>query len=105
MDKEGAMHTCTQAGSSAFAGLKRYPGVMNERYISVEEKNAIAVVEALCKKHGCDFEIVDFAKLGFLAKLRLKRKGVKGFPTIFYKQKAFHGVPTEKDLERLVKHS
>ncbi|RLG91204.1 hypothetical protein DRO34_04420 [Candidatus Bathyarchaeota archaeon] len=104
VDKEGAMHACAQAGSSAFTGLKHYPGAMDERYISVEEKNAIAAVEAFCKKHGFDFEIIDFAKLGFLDKMKLKRKGVKTFPAILYGEKAFHGVPTEKDLERLVKH-
>ena len=102
VDKEGAQHACAQAGSSAFDDLKHYPGPMDERYISVEEKKAMATVEAFCEEHGLEFEVVDFAELGFLTKLRLKRKGIKDFPTVLYGEKSFCGIPTEEDLEKLV---
>ena len=102
VDKEGAMHACAQAGSSAFSGLKNYPGSMDDRYLSDEEKKAIAVVEKFCNKHNLEFEIVDTATRGFLTKLRLKAKGLMNFPSIAFKEKVVHGVPTEETLKELL---
>jgi glutaredoxin len=102
IDREGAIHACARAGSLPFEKMAHYPGDLNGHLLSVEEKNAIAAVEAFCKKNGYHFEIVDFAELNFLSKIKLKRKGVKTFPTISCGEKFLYGVPHEKELEELV---
>ena len=102
VDKEGAMHACAQAGSSAFSGLKHYHGSMDGRYLSDEEKKAIVVVEDFCNKNNLEFEIVDVATKGFLTKLKLKAKGLTNFPYISFKEEIVHGVPTEETLKELL---
>lgn len=103
VDKEGAMHACAQAGSSAFSGLKHYTGSMDDRYLSDEEREAITIVESYCKRNDMEFEIVDVAKKGFVTKIKLKAKGLTNFPTITFKEKVIHGVPTEEELKGLLK--
>jgi len=102
VDKEGAMHACAQAGNSAFSGLKHYPGPMDNRYLSDEEKNAILMVEDFCERNGCEFEVIDVAKCGFLTKMKMKTKGLMNFPAIAFKEKIIHGVPTEETLRELI---
>ena len=102
VDKEGAMHACAQAGSSAFSGLKNYPGSMENRYLSVEEKSAIVMVEDFCKRSGGEFEVIDVAGCGFLTKMKLKTKGLTNFPAITFKEKVIHGVPTEETLRKII---
>lgn len=104
VDKEGAQHACAQAGSTAFSGLKHYPGAMDNRYISEEEKKAIIAVENFCAKKGYEFEVVDLATAGFFTKIRLKAKGLMNFPAISYGEKIIHGVPTEDALAKLVEN-
>lgn len=103
VDKEGAQHACAQAGNTAFSGLKHYPGAMDNRYLSEEEKKAILTVENFCIKKGYEFEVVDLATTGFFTKLRSKAKGLMNFPAISYGGKVIHGVPTEEELIELVK--
>lgn len=103
VDKEGALHACAQAGNLPFDVMKHYPSSMNGNLISPEEKNTITSVETFCRKNGYQFEIVDFARLSFLSKIKLKRKGVKSFPTVSYGEKFLCSVPTEDDLNMLVK--
>lgn len=103
VDKEGAVHACAKAGSSAFSGLKHYPGSMDNRYLSDEEKKAIVVVEDFCNRHYREFETIDVATVGFLTKLKLKAKGLMNFPAIVFKEKVVHGVPTEERLKELLK--
>jgi len=102
VDKEGAMHACAQAGSSAFSGLKHYPGSMDNRYLSDEERKAIIAVEDFCNKHNLESETIDVATMGFLTKIKLKAKGLMNFPSIAFKEKVFHGVPTEEALQELL---
>jgi len=102
VDKEGAMHACAGAGSSAFSGLKHYPGSMDNRYLSDEEKKAIIAVEDFCKEYNLEFDIIDVATRGFLTKMKLKAKGLMNFPSITFKEKVFHGVPTEETLKELL---
>jgi len=102
IDKEGAMHACAQAGSSAFSGLKNYPGSMDNRYLSDEEKKAIITVEDFCNKHNLEFETIDVAIMGSLTQMKLKAKGLMNFPAIVFREKVFHGVPTEETLKELL---
>jgi glutaredoxin len=102
VDKEGAMHACAEAGSSAFSGLKNYPGFMDNRYLSDEERKAIIIVEDFCNKHSLEFETIDVATMGTLTKIKLKAKGLMNFPAIVFKEKVFHGVPTEETLKELL---
>jgi hypothetical protein len=102
VDKEGAQHVCAQAGSSAFAGLQHYAG-MSDRYLCDKEKAAISVVEEFCKTKGnLEVEIVDLATEGYLAKARIWLTGLRSLPAIAFGGIVIHGVPAEKDLEKLV---
>lgn len=103
IDKEGTQHGCARAGQMPFEALSKYPGEMDQRYLSVEEKNTINSVESFCNKNGLQSELVDIAKLSFLSKIRLRMKGIKATPTICYADRFFSGIPTESDLKELVK--
>jgi hypothetical protein len=102
VDKEGARHACARAGNLPFEGLKHYHGIGDDCITSSEERNAIAIVESFSRKNNYQYEVVDVAKLSFLSKLRLKRKGLKDFPTVSYGDKFYNGIPTEDDLEKLI---
>lgn len=102
VDKEGAQHTCAQAGSTAFSGLKRYPGSVDNRYLSDEERKAIISPENFCKKKGIEFEVIDLSTKGFFTKMKLRLKELTNLPTIVFQEKVIHGVPTEEALEKLV---
>ncbi len=102
VDKEGAMHACARAGNMPFEALRNYPGGMDGKLISSEEKSAIISVELFCKRNGYQFDIVDFAKLSFWSRRRL-RKDVKSFPAISCGERFLCAVPTEDDLRDLVK--
>jgi hypothetical protein len=102
VDKEGAQHACAQAGSTPFSGLKHYPGAMDDRYISEEEKKAIIAVENFCARKGYEFEVIDLATASFFTKIKLKARGLMNFPAVSYKGKVIHGVPTEGALIKLV---
>ena len=96
------MRACAQAGNSAFSGLKHYPGSMDNRYLSDEEKKTIIAVEDFCSKHNLGLEKIDVATMGFLTKIKLTAKGLMNFPSIAFKEKVFHGVPTEETLRELL---
>lgn len=102
VDKEGAKHACAHAGSSAFSGLRNYLGSMDNRYLADEEKKAIIIVEDFCNKHGLEFETIDVAMMGSLTRMKLKVKGLMSFPAIAFREKVFHGIPTEETLKELI---
>lgn len=102
VDKEGAQHACAQAGSTAFAGLRHFPGSMEDRYLSDSERRAIVAVEDFCRKKGLECEVVDLAGKGFLAKMRLRLRGLMRLPTVSFREKVVCGVPTEETLKKLV---
>lgn len=99
--KELNMHP-RAAGSTAFSGLRHYPGPMGNRYLSDKERNVILAVESFCKKKGVELEVIDLATKGFLTKIKFRVKGLMNFPTISFKEKVVHGVPTEETLKKLV---
>lgn len=101
VDKEGAIHACAQAGNMPFETLSHCPANVDAGLLSVEERTAIANVGLFCKENDHKFEIVDFARLSFISKLKLRRKGVKSFPTISVAGANFTGIPTEDVLEKL----
>ena len=102
VDFEGAKHACAQAGSSAFSGLKQYSGSMDDRYLSEEERKAIALVRQFSEENGLEFEIVDLANCGFVSKTKLFFKGIKKVPTIAFKGEKIAGLPTEENLKTLL---
>ena len=103
VDKEGAMHACAKAGNMPFETLRHYPRGVDESLIFNEQKSAVLSVESLCKNSGYDLEVVDFAKLSFLSKMKLRGKGVKSFPAISCGERFLCEVSTEDDLKELVK--
>ena len=102
LDKEGAQHACAQAGSKAFEGLKHLPGPTDNGYLSESERNAIIVVEDFCNKKGFECEVVDLARIGFLARIRLRLNGLSRLPAISFRERVACGVPNERTLEELL---
>jgi hypothetical protein len=103
VDIEGARHECARAADKAFSGLKNYPSLDGtSRFLSTEEQKAILLVSDFCRKKGYGFEIVDVGTKGFLKRVKLRRKGLTGFPAISYEEKIINGVPTHETLMALL---
>jgi hypothetical protein len=100
VDKEGAMHACAQAQKTAFQGLKRYSGLFGNRYLCDEDKEVLRRVEDFCKNNGLQYDIIDLGTTSFLARLKLRMKGVNA-PAICCGEKIIRGVPIEEDLKKL----
>jgi hypothetical protein len=101
VDKEGAQHACAQAQSTAFQSLARLSGLFGSNYLCDEDRETLIQVEEFCKNSHIKYAVVDMGKLPFIARLRLRMKGIKT-PTICYGSEKLQGVPCNKDLERLV---
>lgn len=103
VDIEGARHECARATDKAFSGLKNYPSLDGtSRFLSTEEQKAILSVSDFCRKKGYSFEIVDVGTKGFIAKVKLRRKGLTDFPAISYQERIITGVPTHEALTALL---
>ena len=100
VDKEGAMHACAQAQKTAFQGLEQRSSLLGNRYLCDEDKEALMRVEDFCKNNGLQYNIIDLGTMSFLARLRLRMKGVNA-PAICYGEKMLYGVPSEEDLKKL----
>jgi len=101
VDKEGAMHACARAQKTAFQGLERFSGLGN-RYISDEQREVLMQVEDFCKNNGLDYKIIDLGTISFLARLKLKMKGLET-PAVSCGEKIIYGLPSEEDLKELLK--
>lgn len=101
VDKEGALHACAQAQKTAFQGLERFSSLGN-RYLSDEQRGVLMRVEDSCKNNGLECEIIDLGTMSFLARLKLKMKGLKN-PAVSCGEKIVYGVPGEEDFKELLK--
>lgn len=101
IDKEGARHACADAQGTAFQGLQRVAGILGKRYLSDEERKVLMQVEGFCKNNGLEYEIIDLGTMSFLARLRLRMKGVRA-PAVCCGEKMVLGVPCEEDFEMLL---
>jgi hypothetical protein len=61
-------------------------------------------VEDFCKNNGLEYNIVDLGIMSFLARLRLRMKGVN-VPAICCGEKIICGVPSEEDLKKLLRRN
>jgi hypothetical protein len=102
VDKEGAMHACAQAQKTAFQGLERFSAIGGNRYLSEEERDFLRRVETFCKGNGLEFEVADLGTMSFLARLKMKMKGVRT-PAVCCGEKIVYGVPGEELLRELLK--
>ena len=100
VDKEGAMHACAQAQKTAFQGLGQRSGLLGNRYLCSEDEQVLVRVEDFCKSNGLEYSVVDLGTLGFLARLRLRMKGVNA-PAVCCGEKTLYGVPSGEDLKKL----
>jgi hypothetical protein len=103
VDKEGAMHACAQAQTTAFQGLGRLAGLFGKRYLSDEEREFLMLVEDFCRGNRLEYEIIDLGTLSFLARMELRLKGVKT-PAICCEGKTLCGIPRKEDLKELLKN-
>ena len=102
VDKEGAMHACAQAQKTAFQGLEQFSSLFGNRYLCDEDREVLMHVEDFCKNNGLKYNIVDLGTISFLARLRLRMKGVKA-PALCCGEKILYGVPSEEDLKKLLR--
>ena len=104
VDKEGAMHACAQAQKTAFQGLEQRSSLLGNRYLCDEDREVLMRVEDFCKNNGLEYNIIDLGTTSFLARLRLRMKGVNS-PAICCGEKIICGVPSEEDLKRLLRRN
>lgn len=103
VDKEGAMHACANAQAIAFQELGRLAGLFGNRYLSDEEREFLRLVEDFCNGNRLEYEIIDLGTLSFLAKMKLRLKGVKT-PAICCEGKTVCGIAHGEDLKELLKN-
>jgi hypothetical protein len=104
VDKEGAMHACAQAQKTAFQGLEQRSSLLGNRYLCDEDREVLMRVEDFCKNNGLEYNIIDLGTTSFLARLRLRMKGVNS-PAICCGEKIICGVPSEEDLKKLLRRN
>jgi hypothetical protein len=102
IDKEGAMHACAQAQSTAFQGLAHHAGLFGKRCLTDEDREFLMRIDDFCRKNALEYEVVDIGRMSFLAKLGLRLKGVKT-PAICSGEKVLCGIPSEEDMKKLLK--
>ena len=102
VDKEGAMHACAQAQKTAFQGLEQRSSLLGNRYLRDKDEKVLMRVEDFCKNNGLEYNIIDLGTTSFLARLRLRMKGVNA-PAICCGEKIICGVPSEEDLKKLLR--
>jgi len=102
IDKEGAMHACAQAQKTAFQGLEHHAGLFGKRYLSDEDREVLMRIDGFCRNNGLEYEVVDVGRMSSVAKLGLRRKGVKT-PAICAGDKTLCGIPSDEDLKKLLK--
>ena len=102
VDKEGAMHACAQAQRTAFEGLGQRGSLLGDRYLRSGDEQVLMNVEDFCKNNGLKYDIVDLGTMSFLARLRLRIKGVNA-PAIRCGERMLYGVPSEEDLEKFLR--
>jgi len=105
VDKEGAMHACgaALAHANAFQGLERHAGLFGDRCLSDEDRDVLMRVESFCKNNRLEYEVVDVGKMSFLAKLGLRRKGIRT-PAVCAGEKTLCGIVSDEDMNRLLTH-
>jgi hypothetical protein len=102
VDKEGAMHACAQAQKTAFQGLGQRSSLLGNRYLCNEDEEVLMRVEDFCKNNGLEYNIIDLGTMSFLARLRLRIKGVNA-PAICCGEKILYGGPSEEDLKKFLR--
>lgn len=59
-------------------------------------------VEDFCKNNGLEYDIIDLGTMSFLARLRMRMKGVNA-PAVRCGEKILCGVSSEEDLKKLLR--
>lgn len=101
VDKEGAMHACAQAQTTAFQGLGKVSSLLGNRYLTDEEREFLTRVEDFCINHRLEYETIDLGSKSFLARMALRLKGVRT-PAIFCEGQRLYGIPRDEDLRALL---
>jgi hypothetical protein len=101
IDKEGAMHACAQAQKTAFQGLEHHAGLFGQRFLPDEDREVLMRIENFCKNNALEYEVVDVGSMSFLAKLALRRKGIKT-PAVCAGEKTRCGIPSDEDMKKLL---
>lgn len=101
IDKEGAMHACAQAQKTAFQGLEHHADLFGKRYLSDEDREVLMRIDNFCKNNALEYEVVDVGRLSFLAKLGLRKKGIRT-PAICVGEKTLCGIPSDEDMKKFL---
>lgn len=100
VDMDSIQHPCSQAGERAFEGLRDLPA-RSSGFLSDEEKKAVDLVDQFSRENELDFEIIDLANKGLIAKMKFFLKGWKT-PVITFKGETIEGFATKEELEALL---
>lgn len=100
VDMKSIEHPCSQAGERAFEGLKNLPA-RSSGFLSDEEIKAVNLVQQFSRENGLEFETMDLANVGLIAKMKFYLKGWKT-PVITFRGKIIKGLPTKEELEPLL---
>ena len=101
IDKEGAMHACSQAQKTAFQGLEHHAGLFGKRCLADDDREVLMRIDNFCKNNALEYEVVDIGNMSFLARLGLRMKGVKT-PAICSGEKTLCGIPSDEDMKKLL---
>ena len=101
VDKEGAMHACAQAQKTAFQGLEHHADLFGRRFLSDEDREVLMRIDIFCKKNALEYEVVDVGRMSFLAKLGLRKKGIKT-PAICLGERTLCGLSSDEDMKKLL---
>jgi len=100
VDMHSLEHPCSQAGEKAFEGMKYLPA-KSSGFLSDEEIETVNLVEQISRENGLEFETIDLANTGLIAKMKFYLKGWKT-PVITFKGENIKGLPTKEELEALL---
>lgn len=100
VDMESIQHPCSQAGETAFEGLKELPA-RSSGFLSGEEIKAVDLVEQFSRENELEFEMVDLANKGLITKMKFFLKGWKT-PVIIFEGETIKGLPMKEELEALL---
>lgn len=100
VDMHSLEHPCSQAGESAFEGLRHLPA-RSSGFLSDNETEAINLVEQFSRQKGLEFETVDLRNAGLIAKMKFYLKGWKT-PAIVFRGRTITGLPTREELKALL---
>ena len=68
---------------------------------SARDREVLTRVENFCKNNALKYEVIDVGNMSFLAKLALRKEGIRT-PAISARKRTLCGVPSDEDMKKLL---